>query len=205
MNEPFLVFTTNPSNEETIMTNQTFGRKLVWTAGATLVALAMTLSLGAGTSVFAQKVHTKKSEEAKDKGAGQQSAVDAKTGKVEQPAPEEANALNEAIKQLFDRDPEGLKTTNLADGTVMVELPETYMEVSVIKINPDGSMSVECVSGMKAAEESLKAQSPGAEANSAPGAPAAQPVQKATIPPVKGETGKTPQKTSQDKSKWEVM
>jgi hypothetical protein len=79
------------------------------------------------------------------------------------------------------------------------------MEVSVIKINPDGSMSVECVSGMKAAEESLKAQGAGAKANLAPGAPTAQPVQKATTPPGKGETSKTPQKTSQDKSKWEVM
>jgi len=168
----------------------------------------MTLSLGAGTDVFAQKAHMDKSEkkdEAKDKAAGQQSAVDAKTDKEKQSTEEEANALNEAIKRLFDRDTESLKTTYMADGTVMVELPETYMEVSVIKINPDGSKSVECVSGMKAAEESLKAQSAGAKANSAPGAPAAQPAQKATTPPVKGETGKTPQKTSQDKSKWEVM
>jgi hypothetical protein len=87
----------------------------------------------------------------------------------------------------------------------MVELTEEFMEVSVIKINPDGSKSVECVSGMKAAEELLKSQGAGAKADSAPGAPAAQPVQKATTPPGKGETGKTPQKTSQDKSKWEVM
>ena len=70
-------------------------------------------------------------------------------------------ALNEAIKKLYDRPTEGLKTTYLADGTVMVELPEEFMEVSVIKINPDGSKSLECVTGMKAAEESLKAQGAG--------------------------------------------
>jgi len=189
------------------MTNQTFRRKFVWTAGATLVALAMTLSLGAGTDVFAQKAHIDKSEkkdEGKAQAAGQQSAVDAKTGKMKQPDDDEAKELNEAIKQLFDRPTEGLPTTYFADGTVMLALPETYMEVSVIKINPDGSQSVECVTGMKAAEESLKAQGAGAKADSAPGAPAAGPVQKATTPPGKGETGKTPQKTSQDKSKWEV-
>jgi hypothetical protein len=186
------------------MTNQAFGRKLVWTARAALVALAMTLSLGAGTDVFAQKAHTKKSEK-KDQEAGQQSAVDAKTDKSEQPTPDEANTLNEAIKNLFDRPTEGLPTTYLANGAVMVQLPPEYMEVSVIKINPDGSKSVECVTGMKAAEETLKAQGADAKANLTPGAPAAQPVQKATIPPVKGETGKTPQKNSQDKSKWEVM
>ena len=187
------------------MTNQTFRRKLVWTAGATFVALAMTLILGAGTYVFAQKAHREKKDEAKDKAAGQQSAVDAKTDNVKQPTPDEDNALNEAMKNLFDRDPEGLKATNLADGTVMIELPATFMEVSVIKINPDGSMSVECVSGMKAAEESLKAQGAGAKVNLAPGAPAAGPAQKAATAPGKGETGKTPQKNSQDKSKWEVM
>jgi|SRR5262245_4864499 len=176
------------------MTNQTFRRKLVWTAWATLVALAMTLILGAGTDVFAQKAHTKKTEkEAKDQAAGQQSSDD------------EADALNEAIKKFLDRQPEGLKTTYMADGTVMIELTPDFMEVSVININPDGSKSVECVTGMKAAEETLKAQSAGAKANSAPGAPAAGPLQKATIPTVKGETGKTPQKTGQDKPKWEVM
>jgi hypothetical protein len=165
----------------------------------------MTLSLGAGTDVFAQKVHTEKKDEAKAQAAVQQSAVDAKTGNLKQPDKEEADALNEAIKNLFDRTTEGLPTTYLADGTVMVQLPETYMEVSVIKINPDGSNSVECVTGMKAAEELMKSQSAGDKANSAPVAPAAGPAQKATTPPGKGETGKTPQKNSQDKSKWEVM
>jgi len=164
----------------------------------------MTLSLGAGTDVFAQKVHTGKKEEAKDKAAGQQSADGDKTGKLEQSTPDEGDALNEAMKKLLDRNPEQLKATVLADGTVMIEMPPDYMEVSVIKINPDGSQSVECVSGMKAAEESLKAQGAGVKAASAPGAPAAGPVQKATTPPGKGETGKTPQKNSQDKSKWEV-
>jgi len=168
----------------------------------------MTLILGAGTGVFAQKAHIDKSEkkdEGKAQAAGQQSAVDAKTGQVTQPTKDEADALNEAMKKLFDRPTDELKATYLPDGTVMIALPEEFMEVSVIKINPDGSKTVECVSGMKAAEESLKSQGAGAKADSAPGAPAAQPVQKATTPPGKGETGKTPQKTSQDKSKWEVM
>jgi hypothetical protein len=165
----------------------------------------MTLCLGAGTSVFAQKANAKKPKEAKDQAAGQQSAGEAKNDKGEQPDQDEAKDLNEAMQKLLNRQPEQLKATYLPDGTVMVQLGEDYMEVSVIKINPDGSKSVECVTGMKAAEESLKPQSAGAKADSAPGAPAAQPVQKATTPPGKGETGKTPQKTSQDKSKWEVM
>jgi len=186
------------------MTNQTFRRKLVWTAGAALVALAMTLSLGAGTSVFAQKAQAEKTKEAKAQAAGQQSAADAQTGKLDQSTKDEPDALNEAMKKLYDRHPEGLKATYLADGTVKVELTDEFMEVSVIKINPDGSKSVECVSGMKAAEELLKSQGTGAKADSAPGAPAAGPAQKATTPPGKGVTGKTPQKNSQDKSKWEV-
>jgi hypothetical protein len=190
------------------MTNQTFRRKLVWTARAAFIALAMTLSLGAGTDVFAQKAQIERGEkkvEAKAPAADQKSAADDKTRKLEPTDQDEANALNEALKNLFERRTEDLKTTYMADGTVMVELGEEFMEVSVIKINPDGSKSVECVTGMKAAEESLKAQGAGEKANLAPGAPAAQPVQKATVPPGKGETGKAPQKNSQDKSKWEVM
>src|SRR5262245_37171988 len=130
------------------MTNQTFRRKLVWTACAALVALAMTLCLGAGTGVFAQTAHIEKPEGAKAQAAGQKSAADAKTGRLKQPDQDDTNVLNEANKNLFDRNTEGLKTTYMADGTVMVELTEEFMEVSVIKLNPDGSKSVECVTGM---------------------------------------------------------
>jgi hypothetical protein len=154
------------------MTDQPFRRKLVWGAQATLLALAMTLCFGAGTGAFAQM-------------AGQKAETDAKTGKANQ---DEPDALTEAMKKMFDRRTDGLKTTYLANGAVMVELDETFMEVSVIKINPDGSKSVECVTGMKAAEESLKAQG----------------AQKPGNPAVKGAAPKTPQKTSDDKSKWEV-
>src|SRR5262249_33935888 len=150
------------------MPNLTFKRRLVWTAWAALVALAMTLSLGAGTGVFAQTTHTTAPKEEKAQATGQQSTVDPKTGKVEQPDEGDTKALNEAMKKLFDRHPEGLKTTYFANGTVMVELTEADMDASVIKINPDGSTSVECVTGMKAAEESIKAQGAGAKANSAP-------------------------------------
>jgi hypothetical protein len=171
------------------MTNKTFRRKLVWSAQAALVALVM----AAGTGVFAQTARTPEKEEAKAQAARQKAESDAQTDKSKQPPQDEPDALTEAMKKLYNRPTEGLKTTYFANGTVMVELPEEFMEVSVIKINPDGSKTVECLTGMKAAEESLKAQGAGAK-----------PTQKATIPPVKGETGKTPEKTSQDKSKWEV-
>jgi hypothetical protein len=179
------------------MTNQTFKRKLVWSAQAAFVALAMTLGLGAGTGAFAQIMRTTnqvRKEEPKAQTAGQQAATDDKAAKPEQKAQEEPDALTEAMKQLFNRTTEGLEATYLANGTVMLKLTPDFMEASVIKINPDGSKSVECVTGMKAAEESIKAQ----------GAPAAQPAQKTGAPTVKGETSKTPQKASEDKSKWEV-
>jgi hypothetical protein len=168
------------------MTDQPFRRKLVWGAQATLLTLAMTLCLGAGTGAFAQTARIDKAEkaEAKAQTAGQKTETD----KAKQPDQDEPDALTEAMKKMFNRPTEGLKTTYLANGAVMVELTEAFMEVSVIKINPDGSKSVECVTGMKAAEESLKAQ-----AAQKPGSPA-----------VKGAAPKTPQKTIDDKSKWEV-
>jgi hypothetical protein len=151
----------------------------------------MTLCLGAGTGAFAQTARI--DGEAKAQTAGQKAEIDAKTGKAKQPGQDEPDALTEAMKKLFNRTTEGLKTTYLANGAVMVELTEEFMEVSVIKINPDGSKSVECVTGMKAAEDSIKAQGAGAQAAQKPGSPA-----------VKGAASKTPQKTSEDKSKWEV-
>jgi hypothetical protein len=178
------------------MTNQTFWRKLGWGAQAAFAILAMALCLGAGSGAFAQtaRIDNLEKKEAKAQTAGQKAETDDKTGKAKQPDQDEPDALNEAMKKLFNRPTEGLKTTYFANGAVMVELTEDFMEVSVIKINPDGSKSVECVTGMKAAEESLKA----------PGVLNARPVQKAGVPTVKGETGKTPQKTGEDKSKWEV-
>lgn len=186
------------------MTNQTFRRKLVWGAQAAILVLAMTLSLGAGSGVFAQTAKFEKPEKegTKAQASGQQAEIDAKTGKLKQPPQDEADALTEAMKVLFNRPTDGLKATYFADGTVMVELPEEFMEVSVIKINPDGSNSVECVTGIKNAEESIKAQ--GAKAGLTSGAPTATAAPKLTAPPVKIETGKTLEKTSQDKSKWEV-
>src|SRR5262245_57978602 len=168
------------------MTDQGFRRKLVWGAQATLLALAMVLCLGAGTGAFAQVARVAGKEEAKAQTAGQKAETDAKTGKAKQPD-DEPDALTEAMKEMFNRPTEGLKTTYLANGAVMLELPETFMEVSVIKINPDGSKSVECVTGMKAAEESIKAQGAGAQAAQKPGSPA-----------VKGAAPKTPQKTVAD-------
>jgi hypothetical protein len=178
------------------MSNQTFRRKLVWGAQAAFVVITMALCLGAETSAFAQKAQLEKKsekEEAKAQAAAQKAETDDKTAKAKQPD-QEPDDLNEAMKQLFNRPTEGLKTTYFANGAVMVEWPEEAADVSVIRINPDGSKSVECVTGMKAAEESLKA----------PGPLSARPAQKAVVPPIKGETGKTPQKTSEDKSKWEV-
>jgi hypothetical protein len=172
------------------MTNQTFWRKLVWSAQAAFVALALTLGLGAGTGAFAQTARTD-DKKADIQTAGQKAAIDAQKGNLK----DDDKALSEDMKKLYNRPTEGLTVTYFANGTIKVDLPEEYMEVSVIKINPDGSKSVECVTGMKAAEETLKAQ----------GAPTAKPVQKSTVPPVKGETGKAPQKTGEDKSKWEVM
>jgi len=183
------------------MTNQTFRRKLVWSAQAAFVALALTLGLGAGTGAFAQVAQKDKPKKETDiQSAGQKDDIDAQKGMKD-----DDEHLRKAMMERYNRTPEGLETTYLANGAVMVTLPEEYMEVSVIKINPDGSKSVECVTGMKAAEEKLKAQAAPAKADSTQVAPTAKPAQKAAVPPVKGETGKTSQKTGEDKSKWEVM
>jgi hypothetical protein len=196
------------------MRNQIHWKKIPGLAFVAIMASALVFILGAGTSVSAQTAHADRAKEEKSEGrdanpraAGQQAAIDPQTKKLRQPTPEEAKELSEAMQKLGLRATENLKATYFANGTVMVELPEEYMEVSVIKINPDGTKTVECVTGLKAAEELLKANAAANSVNpgSTKGAPAAGPAQKSTEPSVKGETGKAPQKTNPAKDKEEIM
>lgn len=193
------------------MSNQTCGKNLIGSAFAALVALAAALTLGAETSVFAQTARIEKPEksEANAPAPGQQAVVDPQTGRLKQPTQDEAKALADAMKKFHSRSTEKLKIKYMADGAIMAELPDEYMDIMVVRIDPDGGKTVGCVTGRKAAEEFLKAQPNSAAPDPAKGAPPATPtartIQKTITPSAKGETGKAPQKNNSAKDKLEVM
>jgi hypothetical protein len=102
--------------------------------------------------------------------SGQIVSVDPQTGKLREPSPEEAGRLSEMIREFAKKhrkSSDGLKAYLYTDGTVSVELTEDYMDVSVVRINSDGTLSMECITGMKAAGEAVeKGTTGGAEKRS---------------------------------------
>lgn len=94
-------------------------------------------------------------------GAGQRVFIDPATGKIREPEPAEVAALEAA----------GARRTlrTLAAPSMLIEgpgdalgmsVPEDLMSYSVATINADGSVSMECVTGKKAADAAARAPKP---------------------------------------------
>lgn len=60
----------------------------------------------------------------------------------------------------FERSPETLTFTTLADGTVMAELDESFMEASTVTLGADGSLTFEHFTGLKRAENAVRGFTP---------------------------------------------
>src|SRR4051812_47169692 len=87
--------------------------------------------------------------------AGQSVAIDRQTGKLRPPTPDEARQLGAALKNYLNRSSQGLTVKTHPNGVQSVDLQGRFQNVSVAKINADGSASEKCVSNMKEAEEFL--------------------------------------------------
>jgi hypothetical protein len=132
---------------------------------ASLGLAAIVLVIGLAAEGLAQTAHTRNSKktapqtdaEVSTQSAGQRAAIDPQTGRLRQPTPDEAQKLAEEMTRRLKRSPEKLTVTQQADGTEMVQLSEDYMEVIVVKLNPDGSLSTECVTGMETANKLIGA------------------------------------------------
>jgi hypothetical protein len=140
-------------------------RKRPGKAIAVSLAAVMFLMIGLAIDGFGQTAHTKKSKkqaastdaDVAAQSASQHAAVDPQTGRLREPTSDEAQKLAEEMNKKLRRSPEKLTVTQQSNGTEMVQLSEEYMEVMVVKLNADGSLSTECVTGMEAANKFLKA------------------------------------------------
>jgi hypothetical protein len=136
------------------------------------VTVLIIFALATGEAAFAQTAHTKKSKAQKSKSpdeaqpgaAGQQASIDPQTGKLKEPSREEADKIAAEMEKNFKRSPEQLAVTQRSDGTIVVELTEEYMDVSVVTINSDGNLTVSCVKGVKAADALVKGEAKPADA-----------------------------------------
>lgn len=123
-----------------------------------VTVLASTLGVLAAYGQHSGKGNSKdkdgNDEETTVNSSGQQAAVDAKSGKLRQPTPEEVKQLTESM--VMNDSVEGLTPTTTADGGVMVDLQGRFQSVAIAKKNPDGTLAQTCVDSAKQAEVFFK-------------------------------------------------
>jgi hypothetical protein len=134
-----------------------------WTLTTVLVAAAI-LAIASITVVSRQKARTaganeaagslqmtKKSNFVTVKVAGQDVRVNGQTGQIQALTPEEAQKLAAGLKEMVNQSTEGLEQVQHADGSVSMDLEGRFQNVTVARVNQDGSVSQSCVDNPAAA------------------------------------------------------
>jgi hypothetical protein len=85
--------------------------------------------------------------------AGQDVQVDSQTGQVKELTPEEVKKLAAGLKQEINQSTDGLVQVKHPDGSVTMDLDGHFQNVTVARINDDGSLSESCVDNPQAAGE----------------------------------------------------
>ena len=83
--------------------------------------------------------------------AGQDVKVDGQTGEIQPLTPQEAEKLAEGLKPMLNQSTEGLVQVHHPDGSVSVDLEGRFQDVTVARVNKDGTVSQSCVNNPKAA------------------------------------------------------
>lgn len=82
---------------------------------------------------------------------GQDVEVDSQTGQIKALTPEEAQRLAAGLKQMVNQSTEGLVQVQHDDGSVSMDLEGRFQNVTVARVNQDGSVSQSCVDNPQAA------------------------------------------------------
>jgi hypothetical protein len=110
---------------------------------------------------------------------GMQAYVDADGGRLRKPTAAEEQTLAEELAKLVNDSHEGLTAVSGPDGTVMVDLEERFMNVSIATRGSQGELTLDCASNLRQALELLLADKPKKPA-AAPSKPA-QPEKKEAL------------------------
>ena len=79
--------------------------------------------------------------------------IDAATGRLQPPTPQEMKALREALARLLESKPlQSVQAPTVQlDGTVRSVVPPSLHEVSIFRIDPEGGLTSSCVHGLEKA------------------------------------------------------
>jgi hypothetical protein len=83
--------------------------------------------------------------------AGQDVQVDGQTGQIKPLTPEEAQKLAAGLSQMVNQSTEGLEQVQHEDGSVSMDLQGRFQNVTVARVNQDGSVAQSCVDSPEAA------------------------------------------------------
>jgi hypothetical protein len=83
--------------------------------------------------------------------AGQDVHVDGQTGEIQRLSPEDASKLAAGLKPMLNKSTEGLIEVQHPDGSKSMNLEGRFQNVTVARINRDGSVSTSCVDNPRAA------------------------------------------------------
>lgn len=131
----------------------------------TVIVVAAILALGAVTVVSRQKIARDQSSKAPAaieaaatkenfvtvKVAGRDVHMDTQTGQISELTAEESEKLATGLRQMIDQSTEGLVQVQHADGSVSVNLEERFQNVTVARVNRNGSVAQSCVDNPQAA------------------------------------------------------
>lgn len=129
-------------------------RKLPRISFTSLVVAIAVLAVGAITVVSRQKLSTNQTSslEAKTadsvfapKATAQHVHFQAQNDQIQELSPEEAEKLAGGLRQLVNQSTEGLVEVHHADGSVSVNLDDHFQNVTVARVNRNGSLAQSCV------------------------------------------------------------
>jgi hypothetical protein len=83
--------------------------------------------------------------------AGQDIQVDTQTGEIKPLTPQEAQQLANGLAPMLDNSTDGLVQVRHADGSVSMDLQGRFQNVTVVKVNTDGTIEQGCVDNPRAA------------------------------------------------------
>lgn len=83
--------------------------------------------------------------------AGQDIQVDTQTGEIKPLTPQEAQQLANGLAPMLDNSTDGLVQVHHADGSVSMDLQGRFQNVTVVKMNTDGTIEQGCVDNPRAA------------------------------------------------------
>jgi hypothetical protein len=88
--------------------------------------------------------------------AGQDIQVDAQTGQIRALSPQEAQQLSEGLKRLLNRSTDGLAEVQHPDGSVSMDHDARFQNVTVARVNEDGTLTESCIDSPEAAASFFK-------------------------------------------------